>query len=200
MKKSTIALITITSLLIVATITGIYSFNKKELPVYGENGHKTGKFLLFNQEGKKVTELDVANKIRVVEFFFTTCKSICPKMNSNMQRVHKEFFNDPDIIILSHTVDPNTDNIFKLRGYADSLGVKPAKWLFLTGEKKEIYEAARFQYLVSAGESSSVSVEDDFIHTEKFVLIDKNNKIRGFYNGTDLMEIEKLIADIKQLK
>lgn len=186
-------------LMVVFAFTG-FSWRKEELPIYGEPGHKVGSYSLINQNGAKITENEVGNKIRVVEFFFTSCKSICPKMNRNMQIVYKEFLDDLDIIIMSHTVDPKTDSATKLKRYADSLGVPASKWLFLTGDKKEIYDAARSQYLVSAGELSSVSIENDFIHTEKFVLVDKNNQIRGFYDGTDEREVEKLIKAIKQLE
>ena len=186
-------------LLFISSLFFLLSCNQKKLPKYGEPDHKIGSFSLLNQDGKTITNKDVANKIRVVEFFFTTCKSICPKMNSNMQKVYKAFLNNPDVLIMSHTVDPKTDSVGELKRYSDSLGINSSKWLFLTGDKKQIYDVARYQYLVSAGDSLA-PIEEDFIHTNKFVLIDKDNNIRVFCNGTDEKDVQRLIDDIKFLE
>ncbi len=200
MKKATISLIGIL-LILGFSITFFYSFYKKDLPKYGEPGHKISSFSFINQNGKVVTDKDVANKVRVIEYFFTTCKGICPKMNRNMLTVYKQFKGDPNVVILSHTVNPEVDSVPVLKKYSDSIGVLSQQWMFLTGDKKELYDVARAQYLLTAGEfnDTNTPIEQDFIHTEKFALVDKNDQIRGFYDGTNEKEIEKLISDIKQI-
>lgn len=136
-------------------------------------------------------------KIYVAEYFFTTCKSICPVMNDNLKRVYKEFRNRKDFLILSHTVDPETDSVPFLKQYADAHGVNDDRWKFVTGDKKKLYEIARKGYLLNAEEGNGG--EEDFIHTQNFALIDKEHHIRGFYDGTDSLEINRMIQDIRIL-
>ncbi|MBX3165033.1 MAG: SCO family protein [Bacteroidetes bacterium] len=159
--------------------------------------HRIPDFEFVNQYNDVVTQETVKNKIYVTEYFFTTCKSICPVMNRHLQSVYKEFHNNPDFLILSHTVDPETDSVSVLRDYAEMHGVQDKKWLFVTGEKKKLYELARQGYLLNAEEGNGG--EEDFIHTQNFALIDKNRHIRGFYDGTDSLEIVRLIQEIKLL-
>jgi protein SCO1 len=173
----------------------------KNLPVLGEEGHRVGAFSLQNQNGDTITEKTVANKIRVVEFFFSTCKGICPVMNENMNKVYNEYRNDKDIIILSHTVNPEIDTVDQLNRYAEKFDAAANKWLFLTGKKSEIYTMAINSYLIKAGDSAVTTVLPDFIHDERFALIDKDNRIRGrFYDGTNEADVQQLIGDIKALK
>ena len=119
-------------------------------------------------------------------------------MNTNLERVYKEFKNNPDFLILSHTVDPETDSVPVLMNYARLHGVSDKKWMFLTGDKKKLYELARKGYLLNAEEGNGDA--EDFIHTQNFALIDKDKHIRGFYDGTDSLEINRLIGEIKLLE
>jgi len=183
--------------------------NKPErfLPFYGPKNalkindttyHKVSTFKFTSQDNEYVDLETVKGKIYVTEFFFTTCQSICPVMNSQLKRVYAEFKNDPDFLILSHTVDPETDSVSVLKNYADAHGVNDKKWLFLTGPKKDLYEVARKGYLLDAGEGNGD--EEDFIHTQNFALVDKDLHLRGFYDGTDSLEVDKMIQEIKLLK
>ncbi len=159
--------------------------------------HRIGEFNFINQYGKPTNNATVKDKIFVTEFFFTTCKTICPIMNRNMEKVYETFANEPDFLILSHTVDPETDSVPQLANYAAAHGVNNEKWLFLTGSKKDLYEMARKSYLLNAEEGDGG--EEDFIHTQNFALIDKEGHLRGFYDGTDNQEMERLLKDIKIL-
>ncbi|HEY0273079.1 MAG TPA: SCO family protein [Chitinophaga sp.] len=172
----------------------------RQLPVLGNPGHLTGKFTFTDQRGKTITEQTVAGKIRVVEYFFTTCKGICPKMNANMRLVYNAYVHDPKVVILSHTVDPETDSVATMAAYAQKFQADPAHWLFLTGSKKALYAVAREQYLLSADEATPKDSTGDFIHTQYFALVDGDNRIRGFYDGTSKAEVDQLIGDIKTLE
>jgi protein SCO1/2 len=160
--------------------------------------HRVPAFSFVNQHGETTDTTAVEGKIYVSEFFFTTCHSICPIMNTNLIEVYKAFKNDNDILILSHTVDPETDSVLVLKQYADAHGVTDKRWLFVTGNKPELYNIARKGYLLDASEGNGG--EDDFVHTQNFALIDKSRNIRGFYDGTDSIEVQRLIKDIKLLK
>lgn len=189
-----------------------YFFNKNEqkplrtLPYFGQkntvqNGdtsfHTVKPFMFVNQYGEKVTEETVKGKIYVTDFFFTTCQSICPVMSSELERVYKTFSTNKDILILSHTVSPEEDSIHVLMDYAKLHGVKDKRWLFLTGEKKHLYDMARTGYLLNAEEGNGD--ENDFIHTQNFALVDKERHLRGFYDGTDSLDVSRLITDITLL-
>ncbi len=173
----------------------------KSLPVLGEQGHKIRSFAFLDQEGDTVTNKDVEGKIYVVEYFFTTCKGICPKMNENMSEVFQAFRGNSKVLILSHTVDPKKDTVAAMADYARRYEADPAQWLFLTGDKKELYDMARYSYLVTAAEESAdtVDIQSDFIHTDRFVLVDGRGQIRGQYTGTDKAAVKQLIADIEEL-
>jgi len=159
--------------------------------------HKVDDFLFYNQEGKKVTLEDVKDKVYVADFFFTTCPGICPKMKKQMSRVYEEFKNRSDFILLSHTVMPEVDSVEVMAEFAKKQGAVSEKWMFLTGEKKEIYRMARQSYF--AVKTKGDGGPDDFIHTENFILVDKNLRLRGFYDGTSTEDVDRLIQDIYTL-
>jgi protein SCO1 len=159
--------------------------------------HTVTSFKFINQDNEEVNETTFKNTIYVTEYFFTTCKTICPIMNTNLIKVYQTFKHKPDFKLLSHTVDPETDSAKVLKEYAINHGVTDKKWLFVTGSKKELYAMARKSYLLNAEQGSGD--EDDFIHTQNFALIDREKHIRGFYDGTDNNEIERLITDINLL-
>ena len=159
--------------------------------------HKISDFKLTNQNGKEITQANYKDKIYVADFFFTTCQDICPVMTKNMYQLQEELKNDNEILLLSHTVIPEVDTVEQLKEYAIENNVDDSKWNLVTGDKKQIYELARKSYL--AVEDSNFN-EFDMIHTENFMLIDKEKQIRGFYDGTNSEEIKRLLKDIEILK
>jgi len=159
--------------------------------------HKISDFELTNQNGQKITQEFYRNKIYVADFFFTTCQDICPIMTKNMYKLQEELKGDNDILFLSHTVIPEVDTEQQLKKYSIENKVNDSKWNLVTGDKKQIYDLARKSYL--AVEDTEYG-EFDMIHTENFMLIDKERQIRGFYDGTNDLEIEKLLKDIEILK
>lgn len=165
------------------------------------HGHTIGDFSFTNQYGETVTQQDVAGKIYVVDYFFTTCGSICPKMTAQMTRVQGAFLQNDDVMILSHTVWPEVDTVEQLLSYAKEKGVRKGKWHLLTGNKEKLYELARKSYFVlKPAEADDVGDGDsDFIHSNNFVLVDRNRRIRGYYDGTSHEEVDHLIQDIKIL-
>lgn len=184
--------------------TGVY----KELPFLGNHRldtlknadgsfkidtifHSIPPFSLVNQNKDTISNLAVMGKVYVADYFFTTCQSICPIMSKQLDRVYAA---RPEIMILSHTVDPETDSAEALRKYADKFHADPKRWIFLTGKKTELYELARKGYLLDAREGDGGA--EDFIHTQNFALIDKKGRIRGFYDGTDSLSVNELIIDI----
>ena len=159
--------------------------------------HKISDFKLTNQNGKEITQANYKDKIYVADFFFTTCQDICPVMTKNMYQLQEELKNDNQILLLSHTVIPEVDTVEQLKEYAVENNVDDSKWNLVTGDKKQIYELARKSYL--AVEDSNYS-QYDMIHTENFMLIDKEKQIRGFYDGTNSEDINRLLKDIEILK
>lgn len=170
---------------------------KNALKVNDTTYHLIPNFEFIDQDGEKVNKETVKGKIYVTEYFFTTCKSICPIMNNNLVTVYREFKDKPDLMIISHTVDPETDSVKVLKDYAIAHGVTDKRWRFVTGDKKQLYELARKGYLLNAEEGNGGA--EDFIHTQNFALVDKESHIRGFYDGTDSLEIVRLKQDIKLL-
>lgn len=150
-------------------------------------------FSFINQDGQTVTEKDVAGKVYVAEYFFTTCKTICPIMNKYMRLVYDEFKNEKDFLILSHTCDPKTDSVPQMKKYADSLGVDTKKWLFLTGRKDSLYNTARISYTIDDPANNLKSIEDDFLHTQFWALVDKNGDVRKIYDGIKESEVRELM-------
>ena len=159
--------------------------------------HKIPAFSFVNQNGKIITDKTYAGKIYVADFFFTTCGSICPKMTNNMALVQQAYLTESRVMFLSHTVFPEIDSVAVLKRYAQEKGVNDRKWNLVTGDKKEIYSLARKAYLaVKLGKPSELY---DMVHTENFVLVDAQKRVRGFYDGTNKEEIARLIADIQLL-
>jgi protein SCO1/2 len=164
-------------------------------------GHTIRYFDLKNQLGESVTGKELDGKIYVADFFFTTCGGICPKMTKELQRVQQEFAKDDRVMIVSHTVTPERDSVEVLKRYADKYGADHKKWLFLTGDKKEIYGLARRAYFIvkEAKEGEDDGSGSDFIHTENFVLIDSKKRIRGYYSGIRPSSVDSLMNDMKLL-
>jgi protein SCO1/2 len=157
-------------------------------------------FSFTNQDGGAVTDKDLLNKITVVEYFFTTCKGICPKLNTNMKQVYEIYKKESDFQILSHTCNPDTDSVSVLKHYADSLQVDTKKWIFLTGRKDSLYQMARGSYLLDDPKNNVEKIEDQFIHTQFFALVDREGKVRGkIYDGLKVLEVEQLKQDISKL-
>ncbi|MDF3028181.1 MAG: electron transport protein SCO1/SenC [Fluviicola sp.] len=164
-------------------------------------GHTIQQFSFTDQSGKSYGSKDLKGKIYVAEYFFTTCGTICPVMNAEMQRVQQAFKGNDSFKILSFTVDPETDSVAQMKLYADGHGADPKQWHFLTGDKKDLYQLARRSFFVlkPAEAANQGDVGSDFIHTNYFVLVDTKKRIRGYYDGTDSKEVDKLIGDIRKL-
>jgi protein SCO1/2 len=157
-------------------------------------------FHFTNQDGQSVSDTNLLNKVTVVEYFFTTCKGICPKLNTNMKDIYVQFKDEPDFQILSHTCNPGTDSVPVLKHYADSLKVDTKKWIFVTGRKDSLYQMARGSYLLDDPKNNVEKIEDQFIHTQFFALVDRNGKIRGkIYDGLKALEVQQLKTDIGRL-
>ena len=199
----------------VVTISLFYSALKpqKTLPIYNpadvnpelvdstvqykSKYHTIADFSFVNQNGKTITQKDYEGKIYVADFFFTTCGSICPKMTTNLAGVQKAIANNPKVMLLSHTVFPEVDSIPVLKEYAKKHGVIDSKWNLVTGDKKEIYTMARKSYLaVKLGRPDQLY---DMVHTENFILVDQKRRVRGFYDGTNKDEMQRLLDDIEFL-
>ena len=185
---------------------------EKRLPVYQPNMvnpelvdstlldvkkyHTIADFSLVNQNGKTVTQTDYKDKIYVADFFFTTCPTICPIMTKNMAAIQDKI--GEEVMLLSHSVTPQIDSVAQLKKYALEKGVDDSKWNLVTGDKKQIYALARKSYLAVKNDGDGGPY--DMIHTENFILVDKERRIRGFYDGTNPKEIDKLLGDIEILK
>lgn len=165
---------------------------------YTRADHRIDDFELVNQNGDTITHEFYDGKIYVADFFFTTCQNICPIMTENMAKIQKQIKDNPEIKLASFSVTPNIDTVAQLARYAEEKGVIDSVWNLLTGSKKEIYRLARKSYFVT--KTTGNGGKYDMIHTENFVLVDKKRRIRGFYDGTDPEEIEKLLEDIQTLQ
>lgn len=172
---------------------------------YVSKYHTIADFKFTNQNGKTITQKDYEGKIYVADFFFTSCKSICPKMTTNLVEVQKAFLNNPKVKILSFSVTPDIDSVSVLKEYAHLKGVNDSKWNLVTGDKKAIYTMARKSYL--AVKQGKPEEQYDMVHTENFVLVDSKKRVRGFYDGTNLdgptepgiKNVKQLIDDIHRL-
>ena len=160
--------------------------------------HRVGDFTLTDQLGRPFARKQLEGKIYVADFFFTTCQSICIPMGRHMGELVQKFKDDPQLLFVSHTVDPETDSVAVLKAYADKHQAPADKWYLLTGPKKTIYDLARYQYMVTAIQGDAGP--DDFIHTQNFALVDALGRIRGYYDGTRPEEMQKLEKDIVILK
>jgi protein SCO1 len=183
---------------------------KKVLPIYNPSDvnpelvdstvqhvskyHTIADFSFTNQNGKIITEKDYEGKIYIADFFFTTCPTICPIMQDNMIDIQKEFRDNPKVMLLSHTVMPGIDSVPVLKKYALEKGVLDDKWNLVTGDKKDIFYIARKSYLAIKTETEGELY--DMVHTENFILVDEQRRVRGFYDGTKKEEITRLIDDI----
>ncbi len=192
-------------LFIVAGTVGGIAFVKQlqhkaivALPIFGNPGHAIGNYTFVNQNGDAVTPAVFENKIYVADYFFTTCKSICPIMSNTLQRIDSVYATENRIKYISHTVDPEYDSVPVLAAYAKAHNANATKWNFVTGNKKELYDVARTMYLLPKLEAGDGG-PDDFIHSQYLVLVDTKKRIRGFYDGTSPKDEKKLIADIKTL-
>lgn len=159
--------------------------------------HTIGAFSLTNQNGEQITQDTYKDKIYIADFFFTTCKTICPIMTGNMVRLQQELRSNPQVLLLSHTVMPEIDTVAQLKKYATEKGVDSSKWNLVTGSKKIIYELARKQYL-AAKENPGDPL--GLVHTENFVLVDQQKRIRGYYDGTIAEDMERVLYDIEVLQ
>lgn len=160
-------------------------------------------FSFTDQDGQTITNKDVDGKVYVTEYFFTTCKGICPKMNANMKGVFDKFKNNTDFAIISHTSMPETDSVPLLKAYEQKMiGTNPqyaSHWYFVTGDKDSLYKMARQSYLLDNGKNNSINIEEAFIHTQFFALVDKQKRVRGIYDGLKRDEIARLDKDIETL-
>ena len=190
-------------LFFVVLVVGFYFFLfrgtdlwKAKLPVisYVQPFHFT------TQDGQPFTERNMLGKVSVVEYFFTTCKGICPKMNANMRTVYDAFRNEPGFQVVAHTCDPERDSAARLKWYADSMKLDTHNWILLTGRKDSLYRSARNSYLLDDPKNNLQRIEDQFLHTQFFALVDKNGKVRGqVYDGLKQAELDRLKKDIKEL-
>jgi protein SCO1/2 len=179
----------------VALTQVIPGYGKVKLPVLSY----VRPFQFVDQDGKTISERDLEGKVYVAEYFFTTCKSICPILNTNLRPIHDAFRNETRFLILSHTCDPETDSSARLKFYADSIKADTRQWWFLTGRKDSLYNAARNSYLLDDPKNNFQSIDDQFLHTQFFALVDKNGQVRKIYDGLQKEEIEELKKDIKGL-
>jgi protein SCO1/2 len=203
-------------LLVVAAVVFVYAFfiydNDKPLrylPIYGEKSYeaKNGKtdttfhtvqnFSFTNQDGETVTQSNFDGSVYVADFFFTTCHSICPIMSTQMERIAAKYKGNAEVKFLSHTVDPEIDTVEQLKRYAIKHNADTKQWMFVTGDKKALYDIARVSYMLDASQGDGGP--DDFIHTQNFALVDKDKRIRGYYDGTDTTQMNQLIKDIDLL-
>ena len=214
-RKRDILLVSVFAVFSLIAISIFYSIlkSKETLPIYQPaqvnsklvdtsvahriKYHTISDFNLINQNGDIITQAFYDDKIYVADFFFTTCQSICPVMTKNMKKVQDKLINDKEILLLSHSVTPEIDSVEQLKRYAISNKINDDKWNLVTGDRKQIYNLARKSYL--AVEDNHIA-QYDMIHTENFILIDKKNQIRGFYDGTLELEIARLLDDIEILK
>jgi len=170
-------------------------FEEVKLPVL----NTVQPFRFTRQDSLTVTQKEIANRVYVAEYFFTTCKGICPKMNKNMKAIYDQFKSDTSFMIISHTVNPETDSLPILRHYADSLGAQPQNWWFLTGSKADLYQTARESYLLDDPKNSSKNIDEQFLHTQFFALVDRQGRVRGIYDGIKKDEVTQLTKDIEKL-
>jgi protein SCO1/2 len=173
--------------------------NTYALPIFGPEGeggkgHFISDFSFIDQQGKFVTQDNFKGKIYIADFFFTKCEGICPIMTDQMERVYEKYKTNDQVRFLSHTVKPEEDSIPVLAEYASMHGAKPDHWYFVTGDKKELYNMARESYLVTVSEGDGSA--EDFVHTQFFALVDPERRVRGYYDGTDSLEVDKLISDL----
>ncbi|MEO9964390.1 MAG: SCO family protein [Reichenbachiella sp.] len=199
--------------LVFITLACNQPYGKNELPIMGRKkivekevegkmvidtlDHMIADFAFYNQDSLLVTNDTFSDKIYVSDFFFTSCPTICPKMKKQMLRVYEKYYDEPQLAILSHTIDPTYDNVEVLSAYAEALGVESTKWHFVTGDEEVIYELGEKSYMVTAGEDSNAP--GGYIHSGAFLLVDNQRRIRGVYDGTMEEQVDILLSDIQIL-
>jgi protein SCO1/2 len=156
-------------------------------------------FSFVNQDGQRVTDKDMEGKIYVAEYFFTTCPGICPTMNNNMRKVYDRFKNEERFQILSHTCDPDRDSVQQLKYYADSMGVDTKRWVFLTGRKDSLYTMARVSYTIDDPKNNLRNIDDDFLHTQFWALVNEKGEVKSIYDGLKPSEINSMIEKIESM-
>ncbi|GAB3946564.1 hypothetical protein GCM10028805_17290 [Spirosoma harenae] len=159
--------------------------------------HTIPNFSFVSQYGDTVTAKTLDNKIYVADFFFTSCPTICPKMKVQLKRVYEKFKDNPNVSLLSHTIDPAHDSVAVLQEFAQNLGITGRQWLFVTGDRDKIFDIAEKSYMVTAQADSTAPGGN--IHSGAFILVDKNKHIRGIYDGTTEAGVDKLITDMERL-
>lgn len=185
-------------------VFGFYISLKAFIPGYGDRSfqilNQVRPFNFINQDGDTITQEDTRGKVYVAEYFFTTCTGICPIMNTNLKDIYDEYKDNPDFLILSHTCDPDQDSTGRLRWYADSMQVNTDRWWFLTGSKDSLYHAARVSYLLDDPANNSINIEEQFLHTQFFALVDRKGQVRKkIYDGLKKDELKELKKDIETL-
>jgi protein SCO1 len=199
MARNRIVLILFFGALVVAFIMVmsyvIPGFTSQRIPPIGE----VAPFTFTTQDGKALTNKDIAGKVVVAEYFFTTCTGICPRMNKNMRTVYEELKGEKDFLILSHTSDPGTDSAARLKQYADSMKVDTNKWVFLTGRKDSLYSMARHSYKIDDPANNVANIEDDFLHTQFVAVVNKKGEVVKIYDALKPSEMKELTAEVKKL-
>lgn len=170
-------------------------FAKPKVPIVGN----IQPFSFVNQDGQELTEKSIAGKVAAVNFFFTTCRSVCPKMATNLQPIYNRYKSNPDFVILSHTSDPARDSVPVLKRYSDSLKVSGGNWHFLTGRKDSLYSAARHSYKIDDPANFVQNIEDDFLHTQFIALVNKKGEVVKIYDGIKPSEMKEMEKDIDNL-
>lgn len=202
MKKK-LLLLAGSSLVLVSLFWFLLSFQKGFFEVKLPVMSYVQKFSFTDQNKQNVDEHTIDGKVYVTEYFFTTCKGICPKMNANMLKVYDKFKDHKDFAIISHTSMPETDSVPLLKAYEEKMiGKDPhfsAKWYFVTGSKDSLYKMARQSYMLDNDKNNNINIEDHFIHTQFFALVDKQQRVRGIYDGLKLEELARLDTDIQEL-
>lgn len=173
----------------------IPGFGKKRVPPISQ----VKPFSFVNQDGQVVTEEAIKNKVAIVNFFFTTCTSVCPRMNNNLKPAYETFKNNPNVLMLSFTSDPQRDSTSVLKRYADSMQVNTAKWMFLTGKKDSLYKAARYSFKIDDPSNFVESDAVDFLHTQFIALINKKGEVVKIYDGLKPSELKTIENDVTAL-
>ena len=156
-------------------------------------------FSFVNQDGQRITDKDVEDKVYVAEYFFTNCRGICPAMNNNMRNVYEKFKNEKDFLILSHTCDPERDSVQQLKKYSDSMKVDTHRWIFLTGPKDSLYRMARVSYTIDDPADNLLDIKNDFLHTQFWALVNKKGQVKHIYDGLKQSEVDAMMNKIEKL-
>lgn len=167
--------------------------------VFNDTISEVQPFSFTNQDGKAFTNRDVDGKVYVAEYFFTTCPGICPIMNGNMKKIYDRFKSEKDFMILSHTSMPEVDSPKLLRHYADSMNVDTRQWVFLTGRKDSLYNMARNSYTIDDPANNLSNINDQFLHSQFWALVDKHGEVKGIYDGLKEKEIDAMVKKIEKL-